>query len=111
MTTPVVELQSLEIRVEPGIDSFQSTLPVRQFSVGGRPKSWRKPKRYSPRPANASKTASSHPSRSLWPNGKRPWHKVRLQPQLEAIFPVFSVRIVGDVMTFGVFSATYFVGR
>jgi hypothetical protein len=31
MTTPVVELQSLEIRVEPGIDSFQSTLPVGNF--------------------------------------------------------------------------------
>jgi hypothetical protein len=28
---PVVELQSLGIRVEPGIDSFQSTLPVGNF--------------------------------------------------------------------------------
>jgi hypothetical protein len=31
MTTPVVELRSLEIRVEPGIDSFQSTLPISNF--------------------------------------------------------------------------------
>ena len=31
MTTPVVELQSPEIRVEPGIGSFQSTLPISNF--------------------------------------------------------------------------------
>ncbi len=34
MTTPVVELQSLEIRVEPGLDSFQSTLPAGNFLLG-----------------------------------------------------------------------------